>query len=136
MVLVSAAGATVADEFCYCPDGEAPPNENEDTKLVGPTNAAGVVTAQFRKYGGCGNQVFYATIGDVTAGPSIPIYIASPDNNNDCQVNLVDFGNFSLMYPPNPYDPCGDFNCDGNVNLVDFGTFSLHYTHNCTFPVP
>jgi hypothetical protein len=101
---------------------------------VGPTGPTGQTTAVFRKYGGCGNQQFYATVGTVTAGPSVAIYIASPDNNADCIVNLIDFGNFSLGYFT--ADPCHDYNCDGIVNLVDFGNFSLHYFHSCTNPVP
>jgi hypothetical protein len=129
------------ETFCWCPDGEPTPYQLEDTKLVGPTNAAGVVAAQFKKFGGCGNIKFYATVDydtpdEVVLGPSVWMRIASPDNNSDCLVNLADFGNFALMYPPNPYDECGDFNCDGAVNLADFGTFALHYTHHCSWPNP
>jgi hypothetical protein len=120
--------------FCYCPDGEAAPNELEDSKVVGPTNASGVIVATFEKIGGCGNMEFYATIGTVIAGPSASIYIASPDNTGDCVVNLIDFGNFALAF--NGTDPCMDYNCDGAVNLIDFGQFALHFNHSCTNPIP
>jgi hypothetical protein len=127
MVIVSAN--PLFPPFCYCPDGEPAPNDYEDTKMVGPTDAVGVITAQFKKYGGCGNQQFYATIGMVTAGPSVAIYIASPDNNGDCIVNLVDFGNFAFSYLTD--DDCSDYDCSGQVNLVDFGHFASHYLHDC-----
>lgn len=124
MVTVNAAPA--GSPFCYC-TGEA-------SQLVGPTDASGVVAATFEKFGGCGDMEFYATIGTVTAGPSVSILIASPDNTGDCSVNLVDFGNFALDF--NGTDPCSDYNCDGAVNLIDFGNFALHFNHNCTNPTP
>lgn len=132
MVVVNAnpAGAP----FCYCADGEPAPNDFSDSKMVGPTNASGVVVATFDKVGGCGDMDFYATIGTVTAGPSVAIYIASPDNNSDCNVNLIDFGNFAGVYLTG--DDCSDYNCDGIVNLIDFGNFSSHYFHTCTNPNP
>jgi hypothetical protein len=102
--------------------------------MVGPTDALGQVVATFDKVGGCGNMDFYATIGTVIAGPSSALYIASMDNTGDCQVNLIDFGNFALAY--NGTNPCMDYNCDGLVNLIDFGTFALHYNHTCTSPNP
>jgi hypothetical protein len=132
MVTVNATPAGAP--FCYCPDGEPAPDDYEDSKIVGPTNAAGVIAAVFRKFGGCGDLEFYATIGTVVAGPSNSIYIASPDNTGDCAVNLVDFGNFALDF--NGTNPCSDYNCDGAVNLVDFGNFALHFNHNCTNPTP
>ncbi len=120
------------DDFCYCPDGEPAPYQLEDTKLVGPTDAAGTVTAEFKKIGGCGDMQFYATVDDIVLGPSNWMSIASPDNTSDCVVNLVDFGNFATNY--NGTDPCSDFNCDGTVNLVDFGEFATHYNHDCVTP--
>jgi hypothetical protein len=132
MVTVNAnpAGAP----FGYCLDGEPTPNDYSDSKMVGPTNASGVVVATFKKVCGCGDMDFYATIGTVIAGPSASIYIANPDNTGDCNVNLIDFGNFALVYFGT--DPCSDYNCDGIVNLIDFGNFALHYFHNCTSPNP
>jgi hypothetical protein len=120
------------EDFCYCPDGEPTPYHLEDTKLAGPTNAAGMVSVEFKKIGGCGDMKFYVTVDDIVLGPSNWIYISSPDNTSDCVVNLVDFGNFALAF--NGSDPCSDFNCDGSVNLVDFGTFALHFTHDCVNP--
>jgi hypothetical protein len=101
---------------------------------VGPSDVAGVVTAQFRKYGGCGYQQFFAIVGPITAGPSAPIYIASPDNNGSGGVNLIDFGGFAQGYLTG--DPCHDYNCDGIVDLIDFGNFALHYLHDCDHPNP
>lgn len=135
MVTVNATPA--GTPFCYCPDGEAAPNDFEDSKIVGPTNASGVTSAVFSKFGGCGDMEFYATIGTVIAGPSVSIYIASPDNDGNCSVGLVDFGNFALAFPAAaPHDPCMDYNCSGDVDLVDFGQFALHFNHNCTNPTP
>jgi hypothetical protein len=120
--------------FCYCADGEPAPDDFEDSKIVGPTNASGVITANFAKFGGCGDMEFYAVMGAVTAGPSASIYIANVDNNGDCSCNLVDFGNFASDF--NGTNPCSDYNCDGQVNLVDFGNFATHFNHNCTNPNP
>ncbi len=134
MVTVNANPAGVP--FCYCTDGEPAPNDYSDSKMVGPTNAAGVVVATFKKIGGCGDMDFYATIGTVTAGPSPSIYIANVDNTGDCACNLIDFGNFATAYNVTPADPCSDYNCDGAVNLVDFGNFATHYNHDCNVPNP
>jgi hypothetical protein len=120
------------DDFCYCPDGEPTPYQLEDTKLAGPTDPAGMVTVMFSKIGGCGDMKFYVTVDEIVLGPSSWVYIASPDNNSDCTVNLVDFGNFASDF--NGTNPCSDFNCDGQVNLVDFGTFATHFNHNCVNP--
>jgi hypothetical protein len=130
VVQASPAGAP----FCYCPDGEPPPNDYEDTKISPATNGAGVTTVVFAKFGGCGDMQFYAQVGTVLAGPSVAIYIASPDNNGDCVVDLIDFGNFATGYFGT--DPCHDYNCDGVVDLIDFGNFATHYFHTCTFPNP
>jgi hypothetical protein len=127
MVTVNAnpAGAP----FCYCADGEPAPNDFSDSKMVGPTNAAGVIVATFDKVGGCGDMYFYATIGIVTAGPSLSIYIANVDNNGDCLVDLIDFGNFASSYMSD--DGCSDYDCSGQVTLIDFGNFASHYLHDC-----
>ena len=106
--------------FCFCP-GEDP--------QTGTTDVNGEVTFFYTDFGGCGELNWYADCEAVILGPSNTVYIASPDNTGDCQVNLVDFGNFALVY--NTADTCSDFNCDGMVNLIDFGTFALHYTHAC-----
>jgi len=130
MVTVSASPA--GPPFCFCPDGEDPPNDYEDTKEVGPTDALGQTQATFAKFGGCGNMSFYATIGTVTAGPSTDVFIASFDIGNDCEVELIDFGEFAKNYYS--ADPCYDYNCDGEVELIDFGEFAKHYYHSCTNP--
>jgi hypothetical protein len=71
-------------------------------------------------------------MGTVVAGPSPAITIGSTDNNGDCTVNLVDFGNFAGAFLTS--ESCHDYNCDGTVNLVDFGNFAGHFLHSCTNP--
>jgi hypothetical protein len=106
--------------FCFCP-GEDP--------QVGVTDANGEVVFVYHDFGGCGELNWYADCEGVVLGPSGTIYIASPDNNGDCVVNLVDFGNFAGVYLG--ADACSDYNCDGIVNLIDFGIFAGHYLHAC-----
>jgi hypothetical protein len=129
MVTVNAASA--GGNFYYCPDGDSLGGA-EDTKLVGPTDALGVITATFRKFGGFGNIEFYATIGTVIAGPSASIFIASVDNNTtpDGKCDLVDFGNFAQDFQPN-YNQRSDYDCDSDVDLVDFGNFAVHFNQGC-----
>jgi hypothetical protein len=115
-----AADPAAIGPFCYCP-GENP--------QVDVTDINGEVVFIYHDFGGCGNLQWYADCEGVGLGPSNTIYIASPDNTGDCVVNLVDFGNFALVYLT--ADACSDYNCDGSVNLVDFGTFALHYLHAC-----
>ena len=106
--------------FCFCP-GEDPQS--------GTTDANGEVDFYYTDFGGCGNIQWGADCEGVVFNPSNIIYIASPDNNADCIVNLIDFGNFAAAYFT--ANPCHDFNCDGIVNLVDFGIFATHYFHAC-----
>jgi hypothetical protein len=110
--------------FCFCP-GEDP--------QVGVTDGNGVVVFYYTDFGGCCDLQWGAECEGVILGPSNFIYIASPDNNGDCQVNLVDFGNFAADYGKTvpPGSKCHDYNCDGVINLIDFGTFALHYFHQC-----
>ena len=106
--------------FCFCP-GEDP--------QVGVTDVNGELIVYYTDFGGCGDLEWYAECEAVVLGPSNIIYIASPDNNGDCIVDLIDFGNFALAYQGT--DPCHDYNCDGIVDLIDFGNFALHYQHAC-----
>jgi hypothetical protein len=106
---------------CICP--------GEDSKTVGPTDVTGTTYAHFNRLGGCGYIDFYAQVGTVIIGPSIIISLASPDATGDCQVDLIDFGEFALSWHTS--EPCGDYNCDGIVDLVDFGTFALNWQHVC-----
>ena len=105
--------------FCFC----------DSVKTVGPTSVAGVITAQYADFGGCGDLQFYATIGTVIAGPSAAITIGSPDGDGNCIVNLPDFGLFANNYFT--AETCSDYNCDGLVDLPDFGYFANHYFHTC-----
>jgi hypothetical protein len=108
------------DVFCFCP-GEDPQS--------GTTDVNGVVDFYYTDFGGCGNIQWGADCEGVVFNPSNILYVASPDNDADCDVDLVDFGNFATAYLTG--DPCSDYNCDGLVDLIDFGTFSQHYTHAC-----
>jgi hypothetical protein len=109
-----------ATGFCWC--------TGEESKS-GTTDGSGVMTATFQYFGGCGDLSWYADSESIVLGPSATIYIASPDNNGDCTVNLTDFVNFAGHYFTT--EPCSDFNCDGTVNLTDFVSFAGHYFHAC-----
>jgi hypothetical protein len=106
--------------FCFCP-GETPQTDTTDDY--------GVVVFYFSDFGGCGDIQFGAECEGVVFDPCPLIYVASPDSNGDCQVNVVDFGNFASSYYTT--DPCCDFNCDGIVDVIDFGIFASHYFHMC-----
>ena len=106
--------------FCFCP-GEDPQS--------GTTDVNGEIDFYYHDFGGCGELQWGADCEGVVFAPSNIIYIASPDNDGDCQVGLVDFGNFAGSYLTP--DPCCDYDCSGLVDLVDFGTFAGHYLHAC-----
>jgi hypothetical protein len=110
----------MATSFCWCP--------GEDSQQS-TTDLNGNASVSFAAFGGCGNLGFYADVDGVTLGPSTVVYIASPDNNGDCVVNLTDFIGFAGVYFT--ADRCSDYNCDGTVNLTDFITFAGHYFHAC-----
>ena len=122
MVDVSPGPTGPPPDFCFC----------DSVKTVGPTDVTGTTSATYSRFGGCGSLQFYATIGTVVAGPSPAITIGSPDNNGDCQVDLIDFGNFAVQYFT--ANTCSDYNCDGIVDLIDFGIFAVHYFHSCINP--
>ncbi len=106
--------------FCFCP-GEDP--------QTGTTDINGEAIFYYTDFGGCGDMQWGADSEGIVFNPSNIIFIASPDNNGDCIVNLVDFVNFASAYLT--ADPCCDYNCDGIVDLVDFVTFASHYLHAC-----
>jgi hypothetical protein len=118
--LVNCYAIPLPGPFCFCP-GEDPQS--------GTTDVNGEVVFYYHDFGGCGSMQWGADCAGVVFNPSNIIYIASPDNNADCVVNLVDFGNFAGGYQS--ANPCHDYNCDGIVDLIDFGTFALHYFHAC-----
>jgi hypothetical protein len=106
--------------FCFC--------TGEDSKSD-ITDINGQAFFTFSKFGGCGELEFWASFWGVLAGPSLPVFIASPDANGTCGVDLIDFTMFAESYLGE--NPCFDFNCDGIVDLVDFGEFASHYLHSC-----
>ena len=118
--VVNCYAIPVTGVFCFCP-GVDPQS--------GTTDVDGEVTFYYTDFGGCGDLQWGADCEGVVFTPSNIIYIASPDNDGDCVVGLVDFGNFALAYLTG--DPCCDYDCDGIVGLVDFGTFANHYAHAC-----
>ena len=103
------------DGFCFC--------LGEDSKS-GITDVNGEVFLTFAKFGGCGDLEFYAEAFGVVIGPSLPVFIAGPDKDGTCVVNLSDFSSFASSFLTS--DPCFDFNCDGIVDLSDFGGFASH----------
>jgi hypothetical protein len=108
-------------EFCFC----------VSPVTGGPTDVNGQVTIPVTEFGGCGDIQFFATIGTVTAGPSVAITIGSPDSDGDCDVDLTDFGRFASHYF-GAATSCYDYNCDGaTIDLIDFGIFASHYFHVC-----
>jgi hypothetical protein len=108
------------DVFCFCP-GEDPQS--------GTTDVNGEIDFYYTDFGGCGNIQWGADCEGVVFNLSNIIYVASPDGNGDCIVDLVDFGAFAAAYLSG--NPCFDFDCSGLVDLVDFGTFAAHYAHGC-----
>jgi len=108
------------DVFCFCP-GEDPQS--------GTTDVNGEVVFYYTDFGGCGNIQWGADCEGVVFNASNIIYIASPDNDADCTVSLIDFSNFASSYLTG--DPCCDYDCSGVVDLIDFSTFASHYLHAC-----
>ncbi len=106
--------------FCFCP-GE---DSKQDT-----TDSNGQVFFTFSDFGGCGDLEFGAECEGVVFNPAPTIYIASPDDNADCEVTLLDFADFAGAYGTS--DPCFDYDCDGTVALTDFADFAGHYAHTC-----
>jgi hypothetical protein len=117
---VNCQAVVVSGAFCFCP-GETP--------QTGVTDINGQVFFTFNNFGGCGTLRFGADCDGVVFIPSSTIYVASPDNNADCVVNLVDLANFGSNY--GSAAPCYDYNCDGVVNLVDLSVFGSHYGDVC-----
>jgi hypothetical protein len=118
--LVNCYALPVTGTFCFCP-GEDPQS--------GTTDINGEVVFYVSDFGGCGDIQWGADCEGVVFNPSPAIYVASPDNNGDCIVDLIDFGYFAGAYLT--ADPCCDYNCDGIVDLIDFGVFASHYLHAC-----
>jgi hypothetical protein len=96
---------------------------------AGVTNAGGQVQFTFIKFGGCGNLKFTADCEGVFFNASPNIYIASPDNNGNCNVNAVDLTVFAGAFGSN--NPCHDYNCSGTVNAVDLTLFATHFGDVC-----
>lgn len=108
--------------LCICP------NESPQTQTVPAGNP--VVNFTFSREGGCGNISFTVVSTFSGAAPLTPvIFLASPDYNGDCQVNLSDFILFAQCFLA--INPCCDYDCDGMVTLMDFITFAAHYLHWC-----
>jgi hypothetical protein len=97
----------------------------------GTTNVNGEVVFYYTDFGGCGDIQWGADCEGVVFNPSNIIYVASPDNDGDCLVGLIDFGYFAAAFLVIPADPCCDYDCDGLVGLIDFGVFAAHFLHVC-----
>jgi hypothetical protein len=110
----------VSGDFCWCP------GESLQTDV---TDANGQAFFDFTDFGGCGFLQFGATCESVVFNPCAQIFVASPDINADCVVDLSDFAEFASFYFGT--EPCCDYNCDGVVDLSDFAFFAAHYFHAC-----
>jgi hypothetical protein len=101
------------------------------------TNAAGIIMFEM-----VGDETIVAGAHDIPPTPelevecqiytvvlnvSATIPVNSFDIDENGQVGLSDFGQFSAMYLGT--DPRGDFDWNGTVGLSDFGLFSAHYLH-------
>jgi hypothetical protein len=117
---VDCYGLEVSGVFCWCP------GESLQTDV---TDVNGEAFFDFTDFGGCGLVQFGATCEGVVFSPCAQIFVASPDINGDCVVDLTDFAMFASMYLTT--NPCGDYDCDGNVGLSDFALFAAHYLHAC-----
>ncbi len=110
----------VSGDFCWCP------GESLQTDV---TDANGQAFFDFTDFGGCGNVQFGATCEGVVFNPCTQIFVASPDIDGDCEVDLADFAMFAGLYLTT--DPCADYDCNGSVGLSDFALFAAHYLHGC-----
>jgi hypothetical protein len=122
-VIVTPAQGTT--NRCWCPGTSA---------VTCTTNANGVATAQFKKFGGYGSASdcylrFQADAEGVLLGPSDPVVACSVDLTTDCQVTLADFSWFAGDY--GTVRCRSDFDCSGTVALADFTRFAGHYGHLC-----
>lgn len=113
--------------------GSASSGATGATDATGWTEMIGDVAA-----GGCADGLAVVVQGWVIedfpacdAATCLPFEVRSPDMNGDLVVDLQDFGDFGLAYPPNAPNDCADFDCSGAINLQDFGIFGLHYKHSC-----
>lgn len=110
----------VSGVFCWCP------GESLQTDI---TDANGQAFFDFTDFGGCGFVQFGATSEGVVFNPCAQIFVASPDIDGNCIVNLSDFAMFAALYLTS--NGCGDYDCDGVVGLSDFAFFAAHYLHAC-----
>jgi hypothetical protein len=110
----------VSGIFCWCPG---------ESLQTGTTDANGQAFFDFSDFGGCGFVQFGATSEAVVFNPCTAIFVASPDQDGDCDVDLSDFAIFASRY--NSTDPCADFDCSATVGLSDFAIFAAHYNHSC-----
>jgi len=119
--IVDCYAIEVSGAFCWCP-GESLQTSTSDVN--------GQAFFVFTDFGGCGQVQFGAVCEGVVFIPCSPaIFVASPDMDADCDVDLSDFAQFASLYGGT--NPCGDFNCNGVVDLPDFALFSAHYGHVC-----
>ena len=106
------------------------------------TNSAGQTTMSngTLNAGGCADGLSPVVQGFVLEqAPScdpycLNIWVRTPDLDGNLVINLVDLGNFSACFPPQPYDKCCDFDCNATVNLQDLARFAFHFGppgHKC-----
>ncbi len=105
--------------FDWCVGGTyADQNTNLDgqTFWINPMRAGGCVS---------GLRVYIA--GSPMAAV-VNLTVASPDNNGDLVVTLLDLTAFAAAYnTPGNYSTCHDYNNDAVVSLTDLTIFALYY---------
>ena len=107
-----------------------------DSARVLVSNALGVVSQKYMKFGGCGNLRFQAVSDGVTLGPSAPIYVSNMDNvlgTPALKCDGLDLSLFGQYYGLTTF-PCGDYNCSGKTDGLDLSIFGQHYGHYYGMP--
>ena len=91
--------------------------EISQTFWVNPLRAGGCVESGVRIY-----------IAGQPMAAVLNLIIASPDNNGDLAVTLIDLTAFAAAYnTPASYSTCHDYNYDCVVSLTDLTIFALYY---------
>jgi hypothetical protein len=144
---VAVAQDTVVWDDGLIPGGAGDPDEDPQTAVSAADGSASFMFDE----GGIGfNEVAGTPIAQpdldflVTAqgpGPGGPVVLVGcvPQLNmisfdmrgSDCNVGLLDFGDFATCFGAGGIDTRCDFNWDTLVNLVDFGHFATHWAHDC-----
>ncbi len=106
--------------FDWCVGGT---NADQNTNLDGQTFWVNPLRA-----GGCVESGVRIYIAGQPMAAVLNLIIASPDNNGDLAVTLIDLTAFAAAYnTPASYSTCHDYNYDCVVSLTDLTIFALYY---------